>query len=135
VAVSLKDRLEDIPTLLEACVVAWGDDRVLDALREYDWPGNLRELELVSEHAALLAKHEPIRLHHLVLPGPAVEDMLSKTFMLRVPPEGVAFDRVEEELLRQTLEATRSNVAEAARRLNVGREKLRYRLRRLGLGK
>ena len=35
VAVSLKDRLEDIPTLLEACVVAWGDDRVLDALREY----------------------------------------------------------------------------------------------------
>jgi DNA-binding NtrC family response regulator len=47
----------------------------------------------------------------------------------------VSLEDVEKEAIRQALAATDSNIAEAARRLSVERGKLRYRLRKFGLGR
>ncbi len=134
--VPLAERRNDLDHLVEACVSdasAWRE--VVEHLRNYPWPGNLRELELVTEHAELLAGGGPIGVEHIVLPEEFVRSMLEDAFVVHIPRSGVPLDEVEREVLKQTLAATESNVTEAARRLAVGREKLRYRMRRLGLGR
>ena len=133
--VALRERRADLPALVGATGTGLADEHVLQVLAGYAWPGNLRELELVLEHARLIADGEPVGVGHLVLPEEFVRSMLADAFVLRIPQTGVSLDEVERELLRQTLAATDRNVTEAARRLAVGREKLRYRMKRLGLGR
>jgi two-component system NtrC family response regulator len=55
--------------------------------------------------------------------------------VLRIPDTGVPLESIEREVIRQAMESTDHNVAEAARRLDVERGKLRYRLRKFGLGR
>lgn len=134
--VPLAERRADLPHLVEACArdaSAWSE--LLEPLAGYGWPGNLRELELVVEHAELLAGGDPLGVEHVVLPEEFVQQMLDDAFVVHIPRSGVPLDEVEREVLKQTLAATESNVTEAARRLAVGREKLRYRMKRLGLGR
>lgn len=134
--VPLSRRIGDLPHLVEACVSdpgAWAD--LIEPLSGYAWPGNLRELELVTEHAELLAGGAPLGAEHVVLPEEFVRQMLEDAFVVHIPRGGVPLDEIERAVLEQTLAATDHNVTEAARRLAVGREKLRYRMKRLGLGR
>jgi DNA-binding NtrC family response regulator len=72
---TLRDRPEDIPTLVEYflkeyCRIAERsvlpiDDDALEALCRYDWPGNVRELENVIERAVILEEEDRIRLESL----------------------------------------------------------------------
>ena len=60
----LRERPEDLPHIVEACVKKFGrdfqknfrrvDPDVLERLKRYDWPGNIRELENIVERACLL---------------------------------------------------------------------------------
>jgi DNA-binding NtrC family response regulator len=66
----LRDRTEDIPLLAGHFLAKFGHaaglgEGVLAALRAYRWKGNVRELENVMERAVILARGEPIGLHHL----------------------------------------------------------------------
>src|SRR5665213_424644 len=71
----LRDRLEDIPSLVTALLadmirkhsikVTDAAPNVLDILRTHSWPGNVRELRNVIERAAILAGEGTIRLEHL----------------------------------------------------------------------
>mgnify|MGYP000932905325 FL=1 len=66
----LRQRPEDIPQLAESRVLAlcreYGmpcktcDDELLDLLRAYAWPGNVRQLYSVMEQAVLAAGQEPV---------------------------------------------------------------------------
>jgi two-component system response regulator HydG len=72
---ALRDRREDIPLLAEGFLQRFAEERglatagltaeALDAVMAYDWPGNVRELENALEHAAILARGEPIAPQHL----------------------------------------------------------------------
>jgi two-component system response regulator HydG len=72
---ALRDRREDIPLLAEGFLQRFAEERglatsgltpeALDAIMAYDWPGNVRELENALEHAAILARGEPIAPEHL----------------------------------------------------------------------
>ncbi|MCG2615093.1 sigma 54-interacting transcriptional regulator [Terrimonas sp. NA20] len=78
---SLRERKEDIPLLAEhfvnLCSQKLGKSlqlspAALDSAMDYDWPGNIRELENLVERSAVIAKGELItRLH---LPEPPVVD-------------------------------------------------------------
>src|SRR5262249_34799419 len=99
-----------------------------DALRACRWIGNVRELAHVIERAMLLVAGDPIEAAHLGLeshlPAEAGE----------VPAaEGGPLEAAERQLMRQALEASGWNVSDAARRLGVSREVLRYRMRKHGL--
>jgi DNA-binding NtrC family response regulator len=133
--VPLRERLEDLPRLARACGLVAATPEALSLLAAYDWPGNLRELELAVEHAQMLANGAPVDSRHVVLPELATHRLPSGSFVLRIPQDGVSLEAVEREAIRQTLEATDRNVAETARRLALQRGKLRYRLRRYGLGR
>ena len=72
---SLKERREDIPLLIDHLVSKFSrlkgksisgiSDRVQELLMEYDYPGNVRELENIIEHATVLCNGEFIEAEHL----------------------------------------------------------------------
>ncbi len=66
----LRERADDIPLLVQHFLQKFGgrneiSSGAMNALKSYSWKGNIRELEHVIERAVLLARHEPILLHHL----------------------------------------------------------------------
>lgn len=134
VTVPLRERLDDLDRLAHAAGLDAVSEDGLARLRAHRWPGNLRELELVVEHARMLARGDTIAGGHVMLPAPDGARVPDR-FVLNIPAGGISLDEIEREALRQTLEAAGSNIAEAARRLDIERGKLRYRLRRFGLGR
>ena len=76
----LRSRKDDIPLLVESFlehrmrskVKKRIDPEALKILSEYDWPGNIRELENVIERAAILCRNDTIRPEDLSLPSTPV---------------------------------------------------------------
>jgi len=72
---ALKDRREDIPLLIDHIIVKYNrlqgktiagiSVEAMTRLMEYDYPGNVRELENIIEQAFVLCRGEIIELHHL----------------------------------------------------------------------
>ena len=73
---ALRERAEDIPQLVTHFVRKFArqqgkaivsiPDHVQSALREYDWPGNIRELENVIERAVILSNHGTLRIDNAI---------------------------------------------------------------------
>jgi two-component system, NtrC family, response regulator AtoC len=55
------------------------------------------------------------------------------SFNLRIPPEGIDIEDVERELIRQALEISEGNQSKAAKKLNLGIDAFRYRMKKFGL--
>jgi PAS domain S-box-containing protein len=72
---SLQDRREDIPLLIDHFIdrfnrlqgkeITGSAEEVLAILMEHDYPGNVRELQNIIEHAFVLCQDGPIQLQHL----------------------------------------------------------------------
>src|SRR5690606_25094131 len=108
------------------------------ALVQYNYPGNVRELENLIERAVTLAPGDRLTRDTLPpmatsrhVPNGNVEDV--STF----PDEGLDLERVvadfERQILLKALEKTGGNRTEAARLLGVTFRSLRYRLSKLGI--
>jgi DNA-binding NtrC family response regulator len=137
----LRERLEDLPLLAETLVqqlnrkhgvrVPSIDEAALLALGRRSWPGNIRELRNVLEHAVILAADSPIRLSHLPpAPGesaPAAAD--PDTLSIRV---GTTVDEAEKALIFKTLEYTRQNKTRAAEILGVSLKTMHNKLKQYG---
>jgi len=100
-------------------------------LMEYSWPGNIRELKNVIERAIILESEDTLLLEHLP------QEMIAKTgaaasgpVTFRIPPEGIDIEDVERELIRQALELSEGNQSKAARKLNLGIDAFRYRMKK-----
>jgi DNA-binding NtrC family response regulator len=96
-----------------------------ERLEGYAWPGNVRELRNAVERAVVRAKEgwiEPAHLPEFLTPGKAPPARI-------VLPAGATAAEAERELIRQTLEQTGQNKAEAARRLGLDVKTLRRKLR------
>ena len=145
----LRKRLEDVPLLLEHFVEQFSrhlnrdvptiEPEAMALLRSYEWPGNVRELEHLSQRATLVCSDGTIRTIDLpVLDGQqdtqvSLPDADSGASLMAF--ETAAAER-ERSFLLQALEATNWVIygeRGAARRLGVHPEKLRRRLRSLGL--
>jgi transcriptional regulator with GAF, ATPase, and Fis domain len=57
--------------------------------------------------------------------------MSAPSFIL--PPEGVDIDEVEKDLIRQALDTTEWNQSKAAKKLNLGIDAFRYRMKKFDL--
>ncbi|MBI2890751.1 MAG: sigma-54-dependent Fis family transcriptional regulator [Nitrospirae bacterium] len=114
----------------------------LEALRGYDWPGNVREMENLIERAVILSKGDrvdtpqlPILAARKTPPPPREAPPIATAPPEAGPPPAASslnLEETERTLIRRALEETHQNQSEAARRLGITRSKLRTKLARLG---
>jgi len=102
----------------------------LKIMYDYDWPGNIRELENTIERCIILTDTDMIDVPNL----PA--HMLNATGIISSKNSGemfgenspvIPFEKLKEEAIRHAIKVTNGNVVEASRKLRIGRATL-YRL-------
>ncbi|MEO7911581.1 MAG: helix-turn-helix domain-containing protein, partial [Roseiflexaceae bacterium] len=101
-------------------------------IEHYSWPGNVAELRSALLRAAQLAGTNPIDSIHLpvhVVAGLGSSDSRG----IRLPPEGVNLEAVEQDLIRQALACAQGNKSKAAGLLGLTRHTLLYRMEKYGI--
>jgi Nif-specific regulatory protein len=101
----------------------------IDLLVSYHWPGNVRELENCIERSLLLAKGRSIQAHHL---PPTLQKKTARESKESTSLDA-ALTALERELIVDALKDTRSNMAEAARRLGLTERKMGLRVKKYEL--
>ncbi|MBW2038173.1 MAG: sigma 54-interacting transcriptional regulator [Deltaproteobacteria bacterium] len=129
---SLKERRTDIPLLTEHFIKKFNkktgkeihgvSDEVMNVLMNYSYPGNIRELENIIEHAFILCKGSQIQWEHL-------------PSYLRDQKVPVAKKRsikeMEEEHILHALQKCGGNMTKTARELGIHRTTLWRKLRNM----
>ena len=125
----LRERPEDIPELVErflsqaGCADQQVPPEVMDLLRSYGWPGNIRELRNVVERAMLLARRGTLTLEHFpgLGGGPAASASGQKK------PQGLK--EIEKEYLQTLIAASGGDMKKVAEELDVSRATLYRKLK------
>jgi len=112
--------------------------RALEALANYEFPGNIRELENVLERATALSGAAEIDADDLLLIAPLAPEEpgsngLREAAGLPSLPLPDYLDRVEREAIMQALARTGFNRTNAAKLLGITFRALRYRMQRLAI--
>jgi two-component system response regulator AtoC len=131
----LRERREDIPLLVDAFLGEFAAinrkqrkrvaTRTMELLARYSWPGNIRELRNVIERLTVTVGSAAIRPEHL--PPEILGEDPSST---RV---GTPLRKVEELVIRKTLEDVSDHRQKAARILGISPRALHYKLARYGV--
>ena len=133
----LRERREDIPLLVQHFVrkfasrlnkeVSHISGEVIETLRHYDWPGNIRELQNVIERAVIISSGPNLELPSGVLERIVAGDTPTLTRTL---------DEVQREHILEALRQSGGVLGGcngAAVRLGLPRGTLQYRMRKLGI--
>ncbi len=142
---SLRERKEDIIPLANHFISMYNRDfnkkvkgisgPAEKIMTDYSWPGNIRELKNVIERAIILGNDDSLLLEHLpmeIVSKVSPQTSGSSESSFRLPPEGIDIEEVEKELIRQALEVTEWNQSKAAKKLNLGIDAFRYRMKKFG---
>ncbi len=137
----LRDRIDDLPLLIDHFVRQLApslgveapriDDEVIGSMREYSWPGNIRELRNIIERCALLATNGRITLQHLPSEFAVTGSAAAPQDGESAPTSKLATQ--ERTLILKALNDAGWNQSAAARHLGVSRDHLRYRIKKYGL--
>jgi PAS domain S-box-containing protein len=135
----LRERLEDLPLLIEHFVEKFRVRRkkdirgvsndVLNLLRQYDFPGNVRELENAIEHAFVICRKNVIEVEHL--PERLLEAARRNGERSSRPVYGGSS---EESIIREALERNKGNRVKTAEELGMHRSTLWRKMERYGMG-
>ena len=103
--------------------------RALKLIYEYDWPGNIREMENTIERCLIITENEVVDVEDLPSHLRTAENMASVDYAgpLFSNETIVPFEKLKEEAIRHALKVTKGNIVEAAKRLHLGRATI-YRL-------
>jgi two-component system, NtrC family, response regulator AtoC len=132
----LRERREDLPDLIQHFLKKFSPpDRKLNlseeayqALLQYDWPGNIRELEHVIQRAATVTPIDTILVEHLDLAPGTVRSSTSVDFEELIP-----LDELEKRYIRYVYFKTSGNKAKAAEILGIDRKTLYSKLAKYGI--
>ena len=148
----LRERPGDILPLTRHFLKIYGDRLGYDeiklspatelALLNYDWPGNIRELENAVHRALLVCPGNRLRPEDFKLSGvrvlgnsPAVSTSSLESSLLRLceqaPPK--LFDIIEETVIRTAFQFCEENQVQTARLLDISRNVLRHKLSLYGM--
>ena len=92
----LRERREDIPSLLNHFLIKYGGNHTLtqeslEAVLSYEWPGNVRELENCIQQ--MVAVHTGPLLHVSNLPSPLQNHLIHRKPMAMAAAAGAGFSR------------------------------------------
>lgn len=137
----LRERRDDIPLLIEYFLKkhAGGRKRIsnkaIEALKDYPWKGNVRELENIIERVILLTDDELIDADNL----PEEICLASLAESATMPSGGVNLEKlindIEKDYLLKALEKTNGVKTDAAKLLNLSFRSFRHRLKKFGIDK
>src|SRR5579862_1559060 len=105
----------------------------MDAFAQYDWPGNIRELQHCIERSVLLEDRDRITVKHLELGDDTgtrqgsvntIKDRYGSTIVVSVPLFDATMDNVEEKLVSEIMRVVEGNKTKAAQILNISRPRL-----------
>ena len=150
---SLRDRREDIPRLAQHFISKFNarlhknvesvDKDALERLCAYQWQGNIRELENVTERAVLFCDGPRILIGDLPPEVRGASATATPTPPIALDPSAgidglkeqvkAARARIERDLILRALEQTTYNVTHAARMLKISRKGLQLKMKELGL--
>ena len=139
----LRERREDIPLLLDHFIerinlkqskqIKKVSSSALKTLFDYDFPGNVRELENIIEHATILTKGIEIQSRHLPSYLARKHEPSSAAASLPEGEDMSVLDNVERDLIVRALERHRGRTAAAAKELGVHRSTLWRKIKRYGI--
>lgn len=155
---SLRERIEDLQDLVPNLIAEFNlkagkkvtqvSSQAWERMKNYAWPGNIRELRNVLERSVILSSTEqlpeqwlpagsqaatmPIVNNAIAIdaefPGQGGADK-EHSLDLQFPTDGsMGLDEMESEIVRKMLEKYHGNVTEVSRVLKTTREKIRYRI-------
>jgi DNA-binding NtrC family response regulator len=135
----LRDRKQDIPLLVEHFLEKYCrrvkkpikniSVQVVKALSDYDWPGNIRELENTIERAVVLSPGDEIRLDDLIYHG------IGTKFSLLPPEDGQykPLEEIESQYISAVLKAHHNNRSQTAKVLGIDRKTLLSKIKKFNL--
>ena len=131
----MRERAEDVTVLAERLLPFFGQARhhlflgftpeALQALKQYHWPGNLRELQNVVERVAILCQTDKVGIECLP------ENLLPSDSGARLG-DRVSLEKIEEEHIRRVLATTKS-LQEATEVLGIDQATLWRRRKKYGI--
>lgn len=134
---ALRDRKEDIKNLVEFFIKKYdsvGKVRIvtleaMKLLKNYYWPGNIRELKNVIERIVLLNGEQSIKASALPL---EIQGQIKniKDPIIYFPEEGINLEKVEKDLIIKALNLSGQNQSKAAQLLGITRSALIYRMQK-----
>jgi two-component system response regulator PilR (NtrC family) len=166
---ALRERLDDLAVLTDGILKRLAGtgqravlgDGVLDTLRAYSFPGNVRELENVLERALAYADNGMIEVGDLALKGarlaPAAPAVVAEVaapapVLVEAAPAAVAppaavpvpdaplpnslpdyLNQIERDIIVRALTQTQFNRTQAAALLGIGVRQLRYQMQKLNI--
>ena len=144
---SLAERMDDLPLLTRHFVKKFSQQykkeirgltqRAQILLGRHTWPGNIRELENVIGHGCMMTMTDMIDVMDLPVLGPQ-----SMRHTGAAPPANMpgasetsnqSLEEHEKRLVEDALYQAEGNQSEAARQLRIGRDALRYKMKKFGL--
>ena len=144
----LRERKEDIPLLVHTFIEKYAykytrnvsdiTKEALDLLVQYEWPGNIRELENCIARTIILASAFSIEPQDLPpkiqAPKKEAENEKGQSNIINVlPNEGVQIQELEAELIEKTLLKYRGNKSLASEALGISRKALYEKIKRYGI--
>jgi PAS domain S-box-containing protein len=136
----LRDRLEDIPLLVEHLIehfntvqgkeISGMSDEALSCLMAYEYPGNVRELENIIERSFILCHSRQIERKYLPSFLPSAEDS-----RMAIESHSGSLKHVEASYLKRVLEQHDWNCVETAELLGMHKTTLYRKIKSLGLKK
>ncbi len=145
----LRDRKEDIPLIAQHFIDKYSQEMekevseissfAMDCLVNYQFPGNVRELENIIEKGVALSTTsimlpESLELSNLKAGDQQTADRNSQPEFL-IPSEGIALDNIlsgyEKEYMEEALKMSKGSITNAAKLLGISFRSMRYRLEKL----
>ncbi len=142
---SLCERKEDLPLLIRHFLEKFSSQfgkpvrgltqRAQILLARHDWPGNVRELENAIGHGCMMTLAETIDVQDLpeYLRFPLQSGTAKAAAATSPVPDEGSFEEHEKGLLMDALAKANGNQSQASRALRIGRDALRYKMKKHGL--
>lgn len=143
----LRERKEDIPLLVNHFIKKYSqstnknvigiDSQALNALMNYKWYGNVRELENTIERAIVLADGNMIELAHLPTEIQDYKEEMESAVPVDIEEEDYSIKKatkiLETNLIKKALKKSRGNHTQAAKLLEISHRALLYKIKEYGI--